>query len=106
MGDLDRIAPRFEVEGEDVVVLRGPVEFYEALKVCFFLSITWGLLLLVGLFLSAGCADGGLVGGRACVPCVELCCGSLFVKRGLLVLVRMGLECLAWLRSAFTMIPQ
>lgn len=32
--DLDKICPRFEIDGEDIDVLRGPVEFYETLKVC------------------------------------------------------------------------
>lgn len=32
--ELDKICPRFEIDGEDIEVLRGPVEFYEALKVC------------------------------------------------------------------------
>ena len=32
--ELDKICPRFEVDAEDIEVLRGPVEFYEVLKVC------------------------------------------------------------------------
>jgi hypothetical protein len=35
--ELDRMCPRFEIEADDVEILRGPVEFYEALKV----SDTW-----------------------------------------------------------------
>jgi len=31
--ELERLCPRFEIEAEDVEILRGPVEFYEALKV-------------------------------------------------------------------------
>jgi len=31
--ELDKICPRFEIDAEDIDVLRGPVEFYEALKV-------------------------------------------------------------------------
>jgi len=31
--ELDRIAPRFEVEGSQISVLRSPSEFYETLKV-------------------------------------------------------------------------
>lgn len=32
--DLDKIAPRFEIDAEDVEILTGPVDFYETLKVC------------------------------------------------------------------------
>lgn len=31
--ELDKICPRFEVDAADIEVLRGPVEFYEVLKV-------------------------------------------------------------------------
>lgn len=31
--DLDRIAPRFEVESEQIQILKTPEEFYETLKV-------------------------------------------------------------------------
>lgn len=31
--ELDKICPRFEIDAGDVEVLRGPVEFYEVLKV-------------------------------------------------------------------------
>jgi hypothetical protein len=31
--ELDRMCPRFEIEADDVEILRGPIEFYEALKV-------------------------------------------------------------------------
>ena len=31
---LDSIAPRFEVDADQVVILREPAEFYEVLKVC------------------------------------------------------------------------
>lgn len=31
--ELDRIAPRFEIQGSQITVLRSPSEFYEALKV-------------------------------------------------------------------------
>lgn len=32
--ELDKIAPRFDIRGEQVKVLRTPSEFYETLKVC------------------------------------------------------------------------
>jgi len=32
--ELDKICPRFEIDAENIDVLRGPVEFYTALKVC------------------------------------------------------------------------
>ena len=31
--ELDRIAPRFDIKGEQIRVLRTPAEFYETLKV-------------------------------------------------------------------------
>lgn len=31
--ELDKIAPKFEVEGSQIHVLRSPSEFYETLKV-------------------------------------------------------------------------
>ncbi len=31
--ELDKIAPRFDIKGEQVTVLRTPEEFYETLKV-------------------------------------------------------------------------
>lgn len=31
--ELDKIAPKFEVRGEQIRILRGPAEFYEVLKV-------------------------------------------------------------------------
>jgi len=37
--ELDRIAPRFDVSGEQVRVLRSPEEFYETLKVR---AASWG----------------------------------------------------------------
>ena len=32
--ELDKIAPRFDISGDQVKVLRTPSEFYETLKVC------------------------------------------------------------------------
>lgn len=32
--ELDKIAPRFDIRGDQVKVLRTPSEFYETLKVC------------------------------------------------------------------------
>jgi CDP-diacylglycerol---glycerol-3-phosphate 3-phosphatidyltransferase len=32
--ELDKIAPRFDIRGDQVKVLRTPDEFYETLKVC------------------------------------------------------------------------
>jgi len=34
--DLDRIAPRFEINDEDILILKTPTEFYETLKVRYF----------------------------------------------------------------------
>lgn len=31
--ELDKISPRFEINGSDIQILRSPVEFYESLKV-------------------------------------------------------------------------
>ena len=31
--DLDKIAPRFEVQPEQITIIRTPAEFYETLKV-------------------------------------------------------------------------
>ena len=31
--ELDRIAPKFEIEGSQIQILRTPSEFYETLKV-------------------------------------------------------------------------
>jgi CDP-diacylglycerol--glycerol-3-phosphate 3-phosphatidyltransferase len=31
--ELDRIAPRFEIRGEQIQILRTPAEFYDSLKV-------------------------------------------------------------------------
>jgi hypothetical protein len=31
--ELDRIAPKFEIHGSQIQILRSPSEFYEALKV-------------------------------------------------------------------------
>jgi CDP-diacylglycerol--glycerol-3-phosphate 3-phosphatidyltransferase len=31
--ELDRIAPRFEMQGEQIQILRTPTEFYDTLKV-------------------------------------------------------------------------
>lgn len=36
---LDGVAPRFEVDAGDVEVLRGPAEFYEALKVSLWIEL-------------------------------------------------------------------
>jgi CDP-diacylglycerol--glycerol-3-phosphate 3-phosphatidyltransferase len=36
--DLDKIAPRFEVQPDEIEILKTPAEFYKTLKVCFFLS--------------------------------------------------------------------
>ena len=33
--DLDKIAPRFEIQPEQIQILRTPAEFYETLKVGF-----------------------------------------------------------------------
>jgi CDP-diacylglycerol--glycerol-3-phosphate 3-phosphatidyltransferase len=35
--DLDRIAPRFEIQPDQIHILKSPAEFYETLKVGFFL---------------------------------------------------------------------
>jgi len=32
--ELDRIAPKFEIQGSQLHILRTPSEFYETLKVC------------------------------------------------------------------------
>jgi hypothetical protein len=38
--DLDKIAPRFEIQPEQIEILRSPAEFYETLKVRFITSST------------------------------------------------------------------
>lgn len=34
--DLDKIAPKFEVDPDQITILKSPAEFYETLKVRFF----------------------------------------------------------------------
>ncbi len=36
--DLDKIAPRFEIQPEQIQILKSPAEFYDTLKVGLFLS--------------------------------------------------------------------
>jgi len=33
--DLDKIAPRFEIQPDQIEIIQSPAEFYEKLKVCF-----------------------------------------------------------------------
>lgn len=33
MNELDRIAPRFDIQGSQIQILQSPLEFYETLKV-------------------------------------------------------------------------
>jgi len=33
VSELDRIAPSFDIDGDQILVLRTPAEFYETLKV-------------------------------------------------------------------------
>lgn len=42
--ELDKIAPRFDIKGEQIQVLRTPEEFYETLKVgCSRKKLAWSL---------------------------------------------------------------
>ena len=45
--ELDRIAPKFEIQGSQIQILRTPSEFYETLKVCSVMKFGEGI-----------CADG------------------------------------------------
>jgi hypothetical protein len=51
--DLDKLAPRFEIDPEQITIIQTPAEFYETLKVGFvlkFICLTSLLISCVSLF--------------------------------------------------------
>ena len=44
--ELDRIAPKFEIRGSQIQILRTPSEFYETLKVCYNMKSGDGIVLM------------------------------------------------------------